>query len=48
LNGNTDFSRYRADPKCSDEELTTDFFLPPNPYHNALPPPKIVPISAKL
>ncbi len=40
--GITNFEQYKVDPKCPDNELTMDFFLPENPYHNALPLPKIV------
>ena len=40
--GITDFEQYKVDRKCPDDELTLDFFLPENPYHNALPLPKVV------
>jgi citronellol/citronellal dehydrogenase len=40
--GVTDFSKYKQDPDCKDDELTMDFFLPPNPYSNAMPTPVIV------
>jgi hypothetical protein len=40
--GVTNFDHYKVDPKCPDDQITMDFFLPENPYHNALPPPKIV------
>ncbi|KAL2917436.1 hypothetical protein HK105_203102 [Polyrhizophydium stewartii] len=46
LQGITDFSKYKIDPKCADEELTLDFFLPENPY-NLVPPPVQV-LKAKL
>lgn len=44
--GITDFQKYKVDPKCPDDRITMDFFLPENPYHNAIVPPKI--IKAKL
>ncbi|KAJ3368683.1 hypothetical protein HDU91_000389 [Kappamyces sp. JEL0680] len=37
--GVTDFKIYQVDPRVALEDLTMDFFLPENPYHNAVPPP---------
>jgi citronellol/citronellal dehydrogenase len=44
--GVTQFDKYKTDPKCADEELTLDFFLPENPY-SAIPPPKQI-LKSKL
>ncbi|KAI8903194.1 hypothetical protein EDD86DRAFT_101341 [Gorgonomyces haynaldii] len=40
--GVTDFSKYKVDPKCKEDDLTLDFFLPENVYHNAIPTPVIL------
>jgi citronellol/citronellal dehydrogenase len=47
--GVTNFDRYKVDPACPDDQITMDFFLPENPYHNAITLPKIIPLQrAKL
>ncbi|KAH6571483.1 hypothetical protein BASA50_000651 [Batrachochytrium salamandrivorans] len=44
--GVTDFSKYRVDPNCLDEDLTSDFFIPPQPYN--MPPLPIQILKSKL
>ena len=47
--GVTDFSRYRVDPNCKDSDLQLDFFLPENPFENAVVPPlQVLKFNAKL
>ncbi|KAJ1336884.1 hypothetical protein BSLG_006644 [Batrachochytrium salamandrivorans] len=43
--GVTDFSKYRVDPNCLDEDLTSDFY-PPQPYN--MPPLPIQILKSKL
>ncbi|KAI8926997.1 hypothetical protein BC831DRAFT_454158 [Entophlyctis helioformis] len=44
--GVTDFAKYRVDPKCPEDEITLDFFLPENPY--TLTPPPVQVLKSRL
>ncbi|KAI8899045.1 hypothetical protein BC833DRAFT_587226 [Globomyces pollinis-pini] len=47
--GITNFDHYKVNPKVPDDQITPDFFLPENPFHNALPPPKqVLKFTSKL
>jgi citronellol/citronellal dehydrogenase len=41
--GVTDFSKYRVDPNCRDEDLVPDFFIPEDPraFMTVSPPVKV-------
>ncbi|KAJ3320872.1 hypothetical protein HDV06_004768 [Boothiomyces sp. JEL0866] len=42
LQGVTNFDKYKVDPNCKEDEITLDYFLPPNIFHNAQVPAKQV------
>lgn len=48
MQGVSDFSKYRADPNCREEDLLPDFFLPADPYAGAIRPPVQVLTKSKL
>ena len=45
LQGVKDFSKYKVDPRCKEEELTPDFFLPVDPLKLAAPPRQVLKTS---
>ncbi|KAJ3299118.1 hypothetical protein HK104_009991 [Borealophlyctis nickersoniae] len=44
----TDFSKYKVDPKCPDEQLLPDFFLPEKPGDFVWPPKQVLGLASKL
>jgi citronellol/citronellal dehydrogenase len=44
--GVQDFSRYKVDQRCKDEEMLPDFFVPEDPSDFEKPPKKVVVVSA--